>query len=186
MQYSAEEFFEFYKIALEKIIDLNTERLFVEEMTSIHLKNIFRVGELGFLDLKSPAGYLMGAMVFNYNGDIFGSDEARMLWESTKSPELVLGNIDDDFNSIFMNKHAISVISDTFIGTTPGCDECAYQPFCGADPLFHLATQGEPIGDKSKSFFCKLERMIFDHLFTIYKNSPDKMEVFKKWLSLSE
>jgi len=181
--YSSEEYFKFYKSALDFIIDLNDERLFVEESALIHLRKIFRATEIGFMDLKSPSGYLMGAMVFNYDGNVFGSDEARMLWESTKAEELVLGSIDSDVIDLLTNNNAIELLSDTIICTSPGCDECAYQPFCGADPLYHLATQGDHIGDKSKSFFCQLEQLTFDHLFTLYQSSDRAKKVFDKWLS---
>lgn len=182
--YSAEEYFEFYKSALDYVIDLNDKRYFVEENALIHLRKIYRPAITGFTDLKSPSGYLMGAMVFNYDGNIFGSDEARMLWESTKADELVLGNIDTNISNILSNKNAIELLSDTLICASPGCDECAYQPFCGADPLFHLATQGDHVGDKSQSFFCKLERLTFDHLFSLYQTSVKARRVFDQWLAL--
>ncbi|MFC1333183.1 MAG: His-Xaa-Ser system radical SAM maturase HxsB [gamma proteobacterium symbiont of Clathrolucina costata] len=184
--YSAKEFFLFYKAALDEVIRLNEFRTFVEEMALVHLRKIFRAGTSGYADLKSPSGYLMGGMSFNYDGNVFGSDESRMLWESTKARELVLGTIDDSAEKLLTNINAIEVLSDTIVGTTPGCDECAYQPYCGADPLFHLATQGDHIGDKSKSFFCQLERMLFDHLFCLYDTSDQARKVFDQWLCLSE
>lgn len=184
ISYGSSKYFDFYKSALDCVIDLNEKRPFVEETTLIHLMKIFRPGISGFADLKSPSGYLMGAMVFNYDGRVFGSDEARMLWESTKADELVLGDLDSKASELLTNKYAVELLSDTFTCTSPGCDECAYQPFCGADPLFHLATQGDHIGDKSQSFFCQLERLTFDHLFTLYQSSAKARKVFDQWLVL--
>lgn len=181
--YSVDEFFKFYKLSLDKIISLNKERYFVEENALIHLKKIFRFGETSFVDLKSPSGYVLGALVFNYDGNIFGSDEARMLWETTKSPELILGNINDAPEDIFSNPYAKSLISDTFLSTTPGCDECVYQPFCGADPLYHLSSQGDHIGNKALSEFCKFERMMFDYIFELYESNSSANKVFKEWLN---
>ena len=148
------------------------------------MKKIFRSGQASFTDLQSPAGYVFGALVFNYDGRVFGSDEARMLWESTKSNELVLGKVEDSAKHVMNNKHAVSLLSDTFLSTMPGCEECAYQPYCGADPFHHLATQGDHIGDKSKSFFCDVETGIFDHLFELYETNSEAKGIFKKWLSL--
>lgn len=180
--YSASEFFEFFKAALDRVIDLNRKRHFVEETALVHLRKIFRPGEATYVDLKSPAGHLFGALLFNYDGRIFGSDEARMLWETTKVPELVLGTVDDEPTSIFNNRYAVSMLSDTFTGTMPGCDDCAYQIYCGADPLYHLATQGDHVGNKSLSFFCQLERKILDHLFVLHSTSPVAQSVFDRWL----
>lgn len=181
--YTAQEYFAFYKCMLEEVLLLNQNRLFIEESSLIHLKKIFRPSESGFIDLQSPAGYVLGAMVFNYDGNIFGSDEARMLWETTKNPELIIGTLKESEADPFQKAHAISILSDTFLNSVPGCDECAYQPYCGADPMYHLATQKDHIGNKTQSFFCKLERMMFDHIFELYETSPGARKVFSKWLS---
>ena len=36
---------------------------------------------LGYVDLRSPAGIGLGALVYNYDGKVFASDEGRMLAE---------------------------------------------------------------------------------------------------------
>lgn len=180
--YSAEEYFEFYKACLENVIELNCQRTFVEETAYVHMSRIFRPGFTSYVDLQSPAGYVLGAMIFNYDGNIFGSDEARMLWESTKAPELVLGSINDSFETVFQNEITTRLLSDTFLCAAPGCDECAYQPYCGADPLHHLATQGDHLGNKSVSFFCKLQRLMFDHLLELIDTNPDATKVLSSWL----
>jgi uncharacterized protein len=36
---------------------------------------------LGYVDLRSPAGIGLGALVYNYDGAIYASDEGRMLAE---------------------------------------------------------------------------------------------------------
>lgn len=181
--YSTQEYFVFYKSVLEEVILLNKCRLFVEEVALIHLKKIFRFSESGFVDLQSPAGYVLSALVFNYDGNIFGSDEARMLWETTKDPELIIGTSKEYKDTFSKNSHAIEILSNTFLSSVPGCDECAYQPYCGADPMYHLATQNDPIGNKTLSFFCKLERMIFDHIFELNETNPHARNVFSKWLN---
>ncbi len=35
----------------------------------------------GYVDLTSPAGIGIGAIVYNYDGDVYASDEGRMLAE---------------------------------------------------------------------------------------------------------
>jgi len=34
------------------------------------------------------------------------------------------------------------------------CSECAFEPFCGADPVYHYATQHDYVGKKPLSDFC--------------------------------
>ncbi len=49
--------------------------------------------------------------------------------------------------------------------TLPGCSECAYLPFCGADPVRNWATQGDIVGHRPTSEFCRKHKAIFDLLF---------------------
>lgn len=181
--YTAEEFFSFYKKCMALIFEYNQQRCFIEDTARIHLTKLYRPKESGYVDLQSPAGYLLGALVFNYDGKVFGSDEARMLYESTKSDELILGHIDSNPEDIYRNNHAEHLLADTFLSCAPGCDECAYQPFCGADPLHHLATQGEHIGHKAHSFFCKLERMQFDYIVSLLQSKSHEKDILLSWLN---
>ena len=182
MGYEAKEYFEFYKKCLSHIIKLNRDRIFAEDFALVHLYNLFRPEKSGYVDLQQPTGYVLGALIINYDGNVFGSDEARMLYESTKAEELILGNITAGKIN-FNNPATVNLISDTFLSTSPGCDECAYQPFCGADPLYHLSTQGDHIGDKSISFFCQLERYMFDHILELHETNDEANEVFLSWLN---
>jgi len=180
--YSAEEYAAFYKDTLDEVLKLNTDHEFVDDMTLIYLKNIYQSGTSGYVDMQSPSGYLLAAMIFNYDGRIFGSDEARMLWETTKNSDLVLGTIDDDISTLVLHKPSAQLLQDSFLSCMPGCEECVYQPYCGADPLFHLATQGDHIGDKSISFFCQSQRKIMDYLFQLIYSEPSTQLVFEQWL----
>lgn len=178
--YSAEEFFEFYKNCLEYIFEINKERLFIEENLLIFLSKILSPFQNNYLDLQSPSSYMMGALVFNYDGKIFGSDESRMLWEMTKFKDLELGDISSK-NYNFLDKNNITVLSNSFIETMPGCEDCTYKEYCGVDIFHHLSTQGDIIGDKSISFFCKLHTMIFDYIFDSLINRKNIMELYLKW-----
>ena len=180
--YTAAEYFLFYKSALDKIIELNDQDEFVEETALIHLNKIFRPFQSGYVDLRTPSGYYLGVIVINYDGNIFGSDEARMLYQLTKNSELVIGNLANEA-LLINNSSSRNILKNSFIASVPGCDECVYQPYCGADPLYHLATQGEPVGNKADSFFCKLERLTYDHLFDLYHNDKKARKVFSRWLS---
>ena len=181
--YTADEYMDFYTEFLKEIIRINTQgTLFVDEMALIHLNRIFRPGSTQYVDMKSPAGLVLGSLIINYDGKVFGSDESRMLWEMTHSKELIIGDItlssDLDFT------HIAKTLKDSFLFALPGCSECAYQPYCGADPIHHLATQGDPIGNKSDSFFCNFQTLMYDLLFTMWHNSDDARKVFRSWLKL--
>lgn len=181
--YSVNEFMSFYKECLREIIKINAQTIFIEETALIHLKKIFQPQHVNYVDLQSPAGYLFGALIFNYDGHVFGSDEARMLWQSTKNESLIMGHLSDSELPIQNHVATRTILKTSFIFDTPGCDECVYQPFCGADPLHHLATQGEAVGDKSFSFFCQMQIALYDHLFFLWKNDENAKKVFESWLA---
>jgi len=180
IKYTPEMYIDFYKQCMEYIFAINKTTSFREETAVIYCKKILFPSSSGYVDLQSPSGLLLNALVINYDGNIFGSDEARMLWEMTKNNELISGNV----NSAFLNPvndTNVNLLSDTFLACTPGCDDCAYQPYCGADPLYHLVTQGDHIGNKAISDYCKLQRYLFDYFFELL-NNQERKKVILEWL----
>ena len=49
----------------------------------------------------------------------------------------------------------------------PGCVDCAFQSYCGADPVFHHATQGDLFGHRPTSAFCHRNMEVLKHLFNL-------------------
>jgi uncharacterized protein len=58
------------------------------------LKKMLTNADPGYVDLTSPAGIGIGALVYNYDGDIYASDEGRMLAEMGDRT-FRLGNVHD-------------------------------------------------------------------------------------------
>lgn len=80
--YSAEEFLEFYKNALDYIIQKNKEGIFlVEGHGNISLKKILLHQPVNYMELKSPCGGAIGQIAYYYDGNIYTCDEGRMLAE---------------------------------------------------------------------------------------------------------
>jgi hypothetical protein len=46
----------------------------------------------------------------------------------------------------------------------PACSDCAYVSLCGADPIDHYARQGDSIGHRPTSDFCRKQIGLFDLL----------------------
>ena len=47
-----------------------------------------------------------------------------------------------------------ALVNASIVETMPGCAECAFVPYCGADPVFHYRTQGDLVGHRPTSTFC--------------------------------
>ena len=115
----------------------------------------------GYVDLRSPAGIGIGAIVYNYDGDVYASDEARMLAEMGDA-SFRLGNVHrNSYRTIFGGNRLRGLVEGSCVETMPGCSECAFAPFCGSDPVLNWATQGDPIGHRPTSAFCAKQMAIF-------------------------
>src|SRR6185312_13002655 len=79
--YTAEQFVEFYGKTLDYILELNRtgKARIMERMALILLTKVVKGDDAGFMDLRSPAGAVLGCLAYNYNGEIFVSDEGRMV-----------------------------------------------------------------------------------------------------------
>ena len=64
----------------------------------------------------------------------------------------------------------------------PGCSDCAFLPFCGADPVFHHATQGDMVGNKPTSAFCERNMAIIQHIFEILHTDPKRAKILRSWI----
>lgn len=181
--YETEEFLEFYKKALHHIIEYNLKgNFFREDYATILLRKILTPFPVGYVDLQSPAGMINNVIVFNYDGDIYASDESRMLAEMGDFT-FKIGSLDThDYNDIFYGSKAREFMDSMLNESMPGCSDCVYQPYCGADPVLHYATQKDMIGHKPSSVFCKKNMSILDHIFQLMED-PRIERIFRNWIT---
>ncbi|KFF27394.1 His-Xaa-Ser system radical SAM maturase HxsB [Chryseobacterium vrystaatense] len=182
--YFVEEFLEFYKKGLAYILDLNKKgHSIVEDYASIILKKIFMPFPIGYVDLQSPAGLINSVIVFNYDGNIYATDEARMLAENNDFT-FKLGKLGiNSYNEIFYGDTALA-ISDVFTNESlAGCSDCAFQTYCGADPVLNHATQGDMYGFRPTNIFCKKNKEIIRHLFELMIEDKNNERIFKSWIT---
>jgi His-Xaa-Ser system radical SAM maturase HxsB len=164
--YEMDRFLAFYKRGLDYILTLNKQGVDLQEVyAKIILTKILTPYSTGYVDLQSPAGAGVSVLVYNYDGEVYASDEARMLAEMNDTT-FRLGNVHrDSRRSIFSGDAFRSLFAASCNETLPGCAECAFQPYCGADPVFHHATQGDLFGHRPSSSFCHRNMEIIKHLF---------------------
>lgn len=182
-RYSIERWLEFYFAALRYIIDLNIAGTpFREEYASFILRKILTPYPTTYVDLQSPAGIGIGALVFNYDGAIYASDESRMLAE-TGDRRFQLGNLStDSFESVMGSDRLLEVLNETMTEGMPMCSDCGFQPYCGSDPVFHYATQSDVVGHKPSSQFCQKNMSIMRHLILLLEDDPRAATVLKSWI----
>lgn len=182
--YETDLFLKFYKEGLAYIIQLNKNgRLFSEDYAVIILKKMLTSFATGYVDLQSPAGLINSVIVFNYNGDVYATDESRMLAEMGDD-SFKLGNLDKStYQEIFYGEKAQEISKFWLNENLPGCSSCAFQVYCGADPVYNYATQGDLVGYRPTNGFCKRNMEIIRYLFELMATDKEVEAIFRKWIN---
>lgn len=183
--YSIEDFVESYKKTLRYIIDLNLGGTYFEEYyTTLLLSRILTPFSTGFMDLQSPSGAGLCGVMYDYNGDVYPSDEGRML-AKMGDKKFLMGNVTKgEYVDIFTGHRFRSMVNKSCVEILPGCSWCAFQPYCGADPVRNYSEQGDIIGHRPTSEFCNKHKDIMKFLFGLIRvNADDVMDVFWSWIT---
>ena len=181
-KYRFNEWLDFYKKGLEYIINLNKNGIeFFEHFTQVILKKMLTSDSDGYVDLMNPSGLGIAVIVYNYDGKIYASDEGRMLAE-TGDDYFCLGSVEDEYSDIFTSEKLLKVLDTTFTKSVPLCADCVYEEYCGADPVFHYATQKDIVGHKPTSEFCNRNIEIFKYLISLMNESKYVRDLFRSWV----
>ncbi len=180
--YDVDRWLPFYEEGLDYIIELNAQGVpMVEQYAAIILKKMFTNDDPGYVDLTSPSGIGIGAVVYNYDGDVYASDEGRMLAEMGDTT-FRLGNLhQDSYEEIMLSEALLAPLEESFTASAPMCTDCAFEPYCGADPVYHHATTGDYLGRKPTSGFCRRNMTIFKLLLDRYEGDPSTRALFRTW-----
>ena len=180
--YDQSKWLDFYFEGLDYIIDLNLKGFaFTEYYAAMVLRKMLTPFQPGYVDLISPAGVGVAAVVYNYDGDVYASDESRMLAEMGDK-SFCIGNVhSNSYEEIFLNNTLLEALESSFAASVPMCSWCAFEPYCGADPVFHHATQSDPVGKKPLSAFCNRNMSVFKGLIERINSSQEVREIFERW-----
>ena len=184
-EYNGESFFECYKQAVEYIININKKGVyFTEYFTSLLLTRILTPFSTGFVDLQSPAGTGICGVIYDIDGSIYVSDEARMLNYETGDKYFCLGNADNSWKDIFGHQKLRDLIKETCIEAQPGCAWCVYQPYCGIDPVRNYRLYGSCAPNVNKTDHCFMMKNIFKYLFNLIETSDSKtLDILWSWIT---
>jgi His-Xaa-Ser system radical SAM maturase HxsB len=180
--YNTEEWLKFYFEGLDYVIKLNKGgQSFVESYAATILTKMLTPFDTGYVDLMSPAGIGISAIVYNYDGDVHASDESRMLAEMGDNT-FRLGNVHrNSYDEIFLSDSLLNPLEESFASSVPMCTDCAFEPYCGADPVFHHVTQGDFVGRKPLSAFCERNMTIFRKLINLMEADEGTKRIFRRW-----
>jgi His-Xaa-Ser system radical SAM maturase HxsB len=175
--YSGDEYLNFYRAALDYVIELNKSGVeILEKKLALYLQKIFTDEDPNYMELRSPCGAGTGQMAYNYDGKIYTCDEGRMI-----------GKMGDDIFEIghaVENSHRDAVGHETvramavasYLDAVPGCSDCAYNPYCGVCPIYNYVAQGDLFGKMPGSDWCRISMGICDHLFGRLAREGDELK----------
>jgi His-Xaa-Ser system radical SAM maturase HxsB len=180
-RYTTDRWLDFYKSGLDYIISLNKQGIeFIEHFAATILAKMFTRTDPGYVDLMSPAGIGIGAVVYNYDGAIYASDEGRMLAEMGDQ-HFCIGHVRQEYKDIFLSPNLLEPLEDSFAESAPMCADCAFVPYCGADPVLHWGLYKDHVGRKPESEFCRRNMAVFRYLIGKMESDPFVKRLFLKW-----
>jgi radical SAM protein with 4Fe4S-binding SPASM domain len=179
-----DDFLGFYRQALDYLLHLNITGTPIDEAyTALLLTYILTPFPSHYVDLRSPTGAGLGTLVYNYDGHVYASDESRMLAEMGDT-RFCLGSVETPYRELMQSEAMQVLLAAGVAESLPECADCAFLPYCGADPVYALATQGDPVGHRPTSAFCTKQTGMFRILFRLlHDKDPDVLRVFLGWIT---
>ena len=181
--YDSQQWQEFYRNGLDYIIELNKQgKFFVERYTALILQKMLTPYGTGFVNLQSPAGIGIAGIIYNYNGDVYPSDEARMKAEMGDKIFCMGNLLADSYEKMMLSPALLDPLEESVAESVPMCEECAFLPYCGCDPDYHYATQHDFVGHKALSGFCKKHMGVFRYIIQKMEDDPEARKVLERWV----
>lgn len=179
--YNLEDYISYYKKAILYLIDrnLNDGIKLREEMFSIILRKIFSPFNDGFVDMQNPCALGQMCMIIKQNGDIYPSDESRMISEM-ENEHWKMGNVNDKNCLDSVKEKRAEILDNGCLENYDECKDCVYSPFCYADPIKKWYIQN--ISGHDYENYCGIRKELFQFVFEQIKNADEKkLILFRRW-----
>ena len=176
--YSADEFLSFYKKAFNYILLLNKKGISVYEKGALmFIKQILTGARPRYQNLD-----FVYRLAYNYDGNIYGSDEARML-SNSKDEFFKLGNtLKDSFRTMLYKPLSKTLFLAAFNSLTQHKGaRCVYSPYCHIMPAYNYSAQGSFWGNMSVNERCKIFNGVFNIMIDKARSAENK-KIFALWM----
>jgi His-Xaa-Ser system radical SAM maturase HxsB len=174
--YTTEAFRDFYLRCIERILWWNRQGFQLRETSAaVWLNKLLSPFDAGYVDLQSPTGAGSAAVVYNYDGWVYPSDEARMLAE-TGDKSLRLGKIGEPLPDLIASPVVESLRRASDGESHPECAACPYNMHCGPDPV---ADHGMAVRSLvSLTEHCKRSKWMFLEMLEIFDRAGSSEDEF--------
>lgn len=173
---------DYYRDFIKALIARNarTGRVMEEFYLAHCLRRILASGMDSHTDLRNPNVPTGANAVIDFDGQIYPSDEARML-ARVRQVDLSIGNVSDG-----LDQEKLALLAPGHINNfDPDCIHCPYQPFCGTDPIDDLSRSGRIDMPRHETWFCQRHLAVFDlAMKLLYSFDPSVEFTLSRWLGL--
>lgn len=171
--YAVKDFQAFYVRAFERVLYWNRQGLPLREVAAaMALNKILSPFDAGYVDLQSPTGAGLAVLVYNYDGYVYPSDEARML-AASGDVSLRLGRVSDDLHALLGSNLQHMLVASSLSRVVPGCRDCVYNAYCGPDPVSSYNEYGSCTAPVQATDHCQRQLWLFDFLFSRLRAGDD-------------
>ena len=180
--YKVKDYMNFYKKALDYMIELNFKgKKFREKTACTFLTKILTEHDPNHLDFRSPCGAGIGQLAYNYNGNVYTCDEGRMM-SMMNDESFYLGNVKENtYQELVGNPVVRTMCTASCLEGLPYCNDCVYKPYCGICPIYNYSEQGNIFGQMPTNERCQINIAILDLLFEKLQNKKSRL-ILKSWL----
>ncbi|HAN04486.1 MAG: hypothetical protein A2X29_10305 [Elusimicrobia bacterium GWA2_64_40] len=177
--YPQAEYFDFYRKALERMGELT-----LKTGRAVYEKGAFNILKSTETAERSPRRNLelLLRLAYDHNGDIYPSDEARML-AGAGDDLFKLGNVRRErLPDVLENPMARALISSCFGEfSQPYCARCPYSYYCRLSPVYNYIFQGSFWGNLPASPRCAFYKFMFGLVLRL-KRERRWRGIFDIWL----
>lgn len=175
--YTADEFMDFYRKAMDYILKLNREGFFIRErMANVILQKILCGKDAGYVEMMNPCGAGRAQIVYMPKGECFPCDEARMLG----TEEFLLGNIlKQNYEELMKNENLLYLLEMSVVNLWDG--NSAFFPWTGTCPVLNYSSERNFVPKIHCSFMHKIYNFQFNYIFEKILESKENLEIFKRW-----
>ncbi|WP_341485624.1 hypothetical protein [Thioclava sp. GXIMD4215] len=133
------------------------------------------------VDLRNPNPLGKDYVVIGEKGDLFPSDEARMLFR-TGQIDLRIGHVETGLNDRLIDQ--LNIHADN--RRDPDCVTCVYQAVCGRDLVDDISRYGRIDVPRLETRHCQRHLAIFDHIMRKLAFASDaEIEVMARMAGLA-
>lgn len=179
--YKLDDYISAYKNAILYLIERNLKEdiNLREEMFSIILRKIFSPFNDGFVDMQNPCALGQMCILVKQNGDVYPSDESRMISEMGNE-HWKMGNINDKNCLVTMREKRAEILENGRLENYEECKACVYSPFCYADPIKKWYITN--VAGQDYESYCGVRKELFRFVFEQIKNADEnKLALFRRW-----